>query len=145
MNTTGFIYAVLAAVLWGLVYTIDQKVLKGVSPLALLFVSALLMAFITLPMLLLIEGQQPLKTLLNSGRFNLGLIFFASILAALASFCIFSGIKILGASTASVFEIAYPVFVVLFCFLFFGEMLSAYFYLGAIFIFIGSLIIVKFA
>ena len=31
MSSSGFMYAVGAAVTWGAVYTIDQKVLKGAS------------------------------------------------------------------------------------------------------------------
>jgi len=143
MKTVGFIYAIAAAVTWGLVYTIDQKILDKVSPLSLLFIDSVLIAIITLPILLF--DSQSIKDLLGSGKFNLGLIFISVVLATLANFFIFSGIKILGASTASIFEIAYPFFVILFSFLIFRTSLNLYFLLGAIFIFAGSLIIIKLA
>ncbi|MFA7286432.1 MAG: DMT family transporter [Patescibacteria group bacterium] len=143
MKTVGFIYAIAAAVTWGLVYTIDQKILDKVSPLSLIFVDAILVASITLPIILL--DTQSLKVLLTSGKLNLSLILAAVILATLANFFIFSGIKILGAPTASIFEIAYPFFVILFSFLIFKTSLDFYFLLGSVFIFIGSLIIIKLA
>lgn len=137
----GFIYAILAAVTWGLVYTIDQKILTKVSPLSLLFTSSLIAVLLTLPVVLFDLGS--IKNLINSGKTNLILIFTSVALATLASFFIFSGIKILGASTASIFEIAYPFFVILFSFLFFQTSLNAYFFLGAGLIFLGSLVIIK--
>lgn len=45
----GFIYAIGAAITWGLVYTIDQKILQGTSPMTLIFVDSLVAAIIMLP------------------------------------------------------------------------------------------------
>lgn len=143
MKTIGFIYAIAAAVTWGLVYTIDQKILFKVSPLSLLFIGSLITSIITFPILLF--DSQSVKNLLGSGRVNLGLILLSVFLATLANLFIFSGIKILGASTASVFEIAYPFFVILFSFLIFRNSLNLYFLLGSVFIFLGSFIIIKLA
>ncbi|OGZ43608.1 MAG: hypothetical protein A3C84_00465 [Candidatus Ryanbacteria bacterium RIFCSPHIGHO2_02_FULL_48_12] len=143
MKNIGFIYAIAAAITWGLVYTLDQKILMKVSPLVLLCVDSLLVAAITLP--ILASDQQSIRVLASSGTWNLGLIFISVVLAVLANFFIFSAIKILGASDASVFEIAYPFFVSLFSFLMFKTNLSFYFLLGACFIFVGSFIIIKFA
>ncbi len=144
MDTTGFIYAVLAAILWGLVYTIDQKVLEKTSPLNFLLFYAVIM-IIVLPPIQFFFGQQQIKTILNLGKFDIFLILLTIVLGLLASWFIFAAISKLGASTASIFEIAYPIFVVLFSYLLFQTSLNGYFYLGAGFIFIGSLIIVRFA
>ena len=54
------------------------------------------------------------------------------VLAAVANFLIFSGIKMVGASSASIIEIMYPFFVVLFSFIFFRTTPSTYFIIGAI-------------
>ncbi len=143
MKIVGFIYAIAAAVTWGLVYVIDQKILDKISPLALLFIGSLITMIVTLPILLF--DFRPMRELLGSGRSNLILIFVSVILAALANLFIFSGIKTLGAATASVFEIAYPFFVILFSVLIFKTSLNLYFLIGAILIFTGSLIIIKFA
>jgi drug/metabolite transporter (DMT)-like permease len=72
-------------------------------------------------------------------------IIASLILAALANFLIFSSIKIIGASYASIFEIAYPFFVVFFSYFAFSAVPSLYFLLGAVLIFSGSAIIVFFS
>jgi len=53
---SGFIYAIGAAVLWGLIYAIDQKILSSVAPMTMTFVSAVMAAVIVLPFLFLNEG-----------------------------------------------------------------------------------------
>ncbi len=141
MKSIGFIYAISAAVTWGLIYTADQRLLTKVSPIPLLFISSLLTVIMTLP--ILFTDTRPMNTLLHSGKTNLGLIVIVALLATLANFFILSGIQILGASTASIFEIAYPFFVVLFSFLFFQTNVNIYFLLGSILIFLGSFIIIR--
>jgi drug/metabolite transporter (DMT)-like permease len=143
MEKFGFVYAIGAAVTWGLVYTIDQRILSGVSPMTLLFIDSVITTAIMLPFVFFSHGS--IKAVMNSGSTNLLLIIGSVILAILANFLIFSGIKSLGAPTASIIEIAYPFFVVLFAFLFFRSTPNIYFFLGGSLIFIGSIIIIKFA
>jgi|SRR3989344_3320877 len=143
MKTVGVIYAILAAVFWGLVYTIDQKVLEKASPFALLFVNSLFVLIISLP--ILIVDSQSIRAIFTSGKQNLGLIFLAVVLSALATYLIFASIKILGASVASSFEIAYPFFVILFSALIFKSGINVQFLIGSVLIFLGSLIIIKFS
>ncbi|HCS79031.1 TPA: hypothetical protein DIV55_04805 [Patescibacteria group bacterium] len=143
MKTVGVVYAILSAVFWGLVYTIDQKVLEKTSPFALLFINSVFVLIISLP--LLIVDPQSIKTIFSSGRQNLGLIFLAVVLSALANYLIFASIKVLGASIASSFEIAYPFFVILFSALIFKSGINVQFLIGSVLIFLGSLIIIKFS
>ena len=63
----------------------------------------------------------------------------------LANFFILSSIKQLGAAHASILEITYPFFVLLFGWLFFGGSVNAYFWLGSALVFAGSAVIIKFA
>jgi drug/metabolite transporter (DMT)-like permease len=139
----GFVYAVGAAITWGLVYALDQKILSGASPLAYLFINSLLTAIIVLPFLFFDGGS--IKTIFSSSKEIILLIIASVILATLANFLIFSGIKILGASSASIIEIAYPFFVVFFSYLIFRSTPNIYFFIGGVLIFIGSIIIIKFA
>ncbi len=141
MNS-GFIYAVGAAITWGLVYTIDQKVLAGTSPATLLFVDSIITAVVMLPFLFFEHGS--IKALFSSGRTNLSLVILSVVLAVLANFLIFSGIKSIGAPYASIIEIVYPFFVVLFSFIFFRSSPNIYFFIGGTLIFIGSAIITYF-
>ncbi len=136
----GFIYAIGAAVVWGIVYCIDQRVLDATSPLPLLFIDSLITAIVMLPFIF--HERHSVKAFLSSGKLNLELMFASIVLAAVANFLIFSGIKLVGASSASIIEIMYPFFVVLFSFIFFRTTPSTYFIIGAILVFIGSALIV---
>jgi drug/metabolite transporter (DMT)-like permease len=141
MNS-GFIYAIGAAVTWGLVYTIDQKILLNTSPIALLFLDSIITAIIILPFMFFDHGA--IKTLIHSGKSNITLIILSIVFALLANFFIFSAIKSIGASSASIIEIAYPFFVVLFSIIFFQVAPSLPFFIGGLLIFIGSAIITYF-
>jgi drug/metabolite transporter (DMT)-like permease len=77
-------------------------------------------------------------------RSSLYLIIFEAVLVVLANFLIFSGIKSLDASTASIIEIAYPFFVVLFSYVIFLSTPNIYFFIGGILVFVGCSIIIKF-
>lgn len=139
----GFIYAIAAAVTWGLSYTLDEKILTTVSPVRLLFIHAIITALITFPFLFWSDGS--IKEVLHSGKNNLAIIVASIILATVANFFIFSSIKALDASTASIMEIAYPFFVVLFSALLFRSIPNIYFFAGGLLIFIGSFVIIKFS
>ena len=143
MTLSGYLYAIGAAVTWGLVYTIDQRILRGTSPFALLFIDSLITALILLPVLFFDKAS--LASLSGTTVKTWLLIIVSLILAALANFLIFSSIKIIGASYASIFEIAYPFFVVLFSYFAFSTAPSLYFLLGGALIFSGSAIIVFFS
>ena len=143
MKKFGLIYAISAAVTWGLVYTIDQRILLEVSPMTLLFIDSVITAILMLPFMFFSDGS--IKAVLSSGSTNLLLIISSIVLATVANFLIFSGIKVLGAETASIIEIAYPFFVVLFTFIFFRATPNIYFFIGGVLIFLGSVIIIKFA
>ena len=139
----GFVYAIGAAITWGLVYAIDQKILSSISPMTLLFINSVITAIIMLPFIFFSNGS--IKDVFVSGKTSLLLIFISVILVTLANFLILSGVKNLGASTASIIEIAYPFFVVLFSFLLFRSTPNIYFFIGGAFLFVGSVIIIKFA
>jgi len=143
VKNVGYIYAIAAAVSWGLVYALDQKILTKLTPLALTFFSALLISLVTLPFVL--ADQASLKSLLESDKAHMLLTVFSILITALATFFILSGIKLLGSPTASIFEIAYPFFVVLFSLILYKTTLNAYFFLGGILIFAGAFVIIRFS
>lgn len=142
MHTLGFIYAIGAAIAWGLAYTLDQKILASISPLILLFISFVVGALFLLPAVLTQQGAFAPFFVLTKARF--ALIIFSIALATLANYLIFASIERLGASSASVFEIAYPFFVFLFSFFIFGAQPNGYVFIGSLFIFFGSVIIIRF-
>lgn len=138
----GIAYALGAAILWGLVYNFDQKILTKTSPLAILFVGSLITAVVTLPFA--IANRESIKMeLFSSNRQFLYFFIITQVIVILAEFFIFSSIQTVGASIASFFEIAYPLFVAIFAFIIFDGKLNIYFWIGALFMFIGSIIITK--
>ena len=142
MTTSGYAYAIAAAITWGLVYVIDQKVLKGASAFALLFVDSFITAAILLPVVFFEKDSLVSLSTLSAKTWILAVA--SLILAALANWFIFSSIKLIGADHASIFEIIYPFFVVVFSYFAFSVVPNVYFLLGSILIFAGSAIIVLF-
>ena len=138
MKNFGLIYAILASVTWGLVYVIAQKVLTKVPPITLLLTEFIIAAIILLPIAFF-----NLDSIKSLDKTTFILIAFTSIMMLVANFLIITSVKLLGAPIASTLEISYPFFVVLFAYLFFRTPINLYFLLGAIFIFVGSLIIIK--
>ena len=138
----GFIYTICAGITWGLVYTINQRILSNTSPITLLFIDSIVTAIVLLPVLFIDQGS--IRSLLTSGKSNLLILFASIIFAIIANFLIYSGIKSVGASYASIIEIAYPFFVVLFTYLFFHVKPNMYFFIGGLLVFIGSAIIIYF-
>jgi drug/metabolite transporter (DMT)-like permease len=140
----GIIYALGAAILWGLVYNFDQKILTKTSPLAILFLGSLITAVITLPFAIL-NWESIKPALFSENRQFLYFFIATQILVILAEFFIFSSIQNVGASIASFFEIAYPLFVAIFAFIIFDGKLNMYFWIGAVLMFFGGVIITKYS
>lgn len=141
----GYVLAGAAAVGWGLTYAIDQKILGHISPVTLLFVQSAMTTVLLLPLALLRVGGGESLWSLELGRVNWIYFIVAIVVATLANLLILTSVKLLGASTASIFEIAYPFFVVLFSFWLFRSTPNIYFFLGGGLIFLGSLVIIKWA
>jgi len=142
VSYSGLIYAIAAAVTWGVVYTIDQRILNDVAPQSLLLIDSMLALLFILP---IIAVQKKMIGAIVGLPPNLWLIIVVSQgLSMLASFFIFSGIQKLGASTASIFEIAYPFFVAIFAYSFLGARPTTTFLLGAMLVFLGSAVIIGF-
>lgn len=143
MENIGFIYALGAAIAWGLAYTLDQKILNDISPLTLIFINSLATVTIIAPFIF--YRGEAWRSLISASKNTQALLILEVLLVTTAAFLILSGIKELGASTASILEIIYPFFVVFFSYLIFGSQPNLYFYLGGILVFLGSIIIIKLA
>lgn len=139
----GYLYAIGAAVGWGLTYALDQKILLSISPFTLLFVNSIITAIIMLPFIFF--TNESITNVFISNKTNWLLLLFTIVLATISNYLILSGIKSLNASSVSIIEIAYPFFVVLFSYFLFKSTPSIAFFIGGAFIFVGSIIIIKFA
>jgi len=142
MSRIGLLYAIGAAVSWGITYTIDEKLLRSASPLVLIAIHGAINLGLALPLLLVFEERSALVGLAQDKTW-LGLLIGAQILGVAANYCILAAISALGASTASIFEIAYPLFVVLFSWLAYGSLPHPSAWFGGALILIGSAIIIR--
>lgn len=138
----GYLTAILAAVIWGLVYAIREKTLPFISPLGMMFVNSLVMLAVTLPLLL--ANRSHFNQLMAARWSDIGLIVFAALTMVLGTWLLFFSIEKMGASTAAMIEIAYPLFVVLFCWLLSGTAVGWPVMVGGLLIFAGSAVIVVF-
>ncbi len=137
----GYFYAIAAAVVWGLVYTLDQRILEKISPSMLMLINGLFAVLILLPLLLLQTNE--FKDLVKMDKSTIKLIAIAMTLSLVASLLIFYAIQHLGSPKAAIFEIAYPFFVIIFSVLLFQSQVNFYFIVGALLMFVGSVIIIK--
>lgn len=142
MNFIGYILAIGAAIAWGMVYTLDQKIMDKVSPVSLLFFSYIVSGLLILPAMIFEKGS--FHSILTSGRDNLALLLISTVLTVVASLLILNSVKILNASTASVLEISYPVFVILFSYLLYKNTINWQFAVGAALVLIGTVTIIRY-
>jgi drug/metabolite transporter (DMT)-like permease len=141
MNNLGFCLAVLASVLWGLTYCLDERVLATLSVSKLYFLHCLCGAVVAGAMLLA-QGTPPAALLtIDTTKSSLALVGLTLVTATAAALSILASIQLLGASRSAVLEISYPLFVALFSVLLFKGQLKPPVVIGGIFIFIGSGII----
>lgn len=139
----GYFYALAAAISWGVMYSIEQRILNTMSPFILLMVNSILYVFFLLPMLW--WDKSFFKEFTHITKQNYLFIFMAVVIGIIGNLCIYASIKSIGSSRASVLEIVYPMFVILFSYLFFRTQLNWLFFVGAAFIIVGATIIIKFS
>ena len=142
MNNLGFWLAILASVLWGLTYCLDERVLAGLSVSKLYFLHCLCGAAVA-AVVLLAQGSSPLGLFaFDTAKASLPLVGVTLVTATSAAFAILASIQLLGANKSAVLEISYPLFVALFSVWLFKGQLQLPVVIGGAFIFIGSAIIV---
>lgn len=140
MLSLGVILALGAAITWGLVYTIDQRILKDVAPSTILFIQAIV-SVVALFIYQLFH-RADWKSFTAAPKQAIGLLVLTAVLTLGANTMILVSIKHLNAATASLLEITYPLFVILFSLIMFRSHFSLMYLLGAALIMIGAGIIV---
>lgn len=141
MKLPWFVAALGAAIVWGLHYPLLEFALKRLSLVSVLLLTAL-------PILLIAPffyrdiaaDVAVLRGLDLRARIMVGVIALTSLLAPIL---LFASIEKKNATLASLIEISYPLFVVLFTYLVFRAMhLNAAVVLGALLIFTGVVVII---
>ncbi len=136
-----FVYAIGAAILWGLGYTINQVTLKKFTEVELIFFESVVVAILLGIYMLFNSQMQMFIQKLNNYK-NLSIICLSCLIYTIASILIFKSIRSSNASLAAIIESCYPAFTVLFSFLIFGKLsISPISMLGFIAIFFGIILV----
>jgi drug/metabolite transporter (DMT)-like permease len=133
------VYAILAALGWGLVYALEQRLLTHFSPAILLFVHSLCAVVMMIPFLLIRSNE--VSALVRLGG-PLWLLIGVSILAAVTNLLIITSIKELNAPTAAIIEVSYPLFVGVASFFLFGFRPTLPLLMGGALVLAGVMVIV---
>lgn len=116
------VYALLAAVFWGMNYSLIEQVLKrGISIPALIIADSLANIALAIGLGFAAQGFSADWQVIKKGGPDLKLFFAAVAVCAIANFFIFLSIKSRNATMAGMIEIAYPLFTAFFAWLFFRE------------------------
>ncbi len=138
-----YIYAILAAVTRWMVYTILQKVLDKVSPVFYILLNAIFSGIVAA---IILSMKWTLRSSIKQlDPYTIKYMLLTVILMFIANIFIYISIQRLWSSKAAVFEIMYPLFVIIFSIFLYNQWVTIYFIVWALLIFIGSAIIVKFA
>ena len=140
MFSLGVILALGAAICWGLVYTVDQRILKDIAPSTLLFIQSAFSVVVLFVYQLFHRADW--KSFTGAPKQAIGLLALTAVLTLGANAMILVSIKHLNAATSSLLEITYPLFVILFSLIMFRSHFSPMYLFGAALIMIGAGIIV---
>lgn len=135
----GYLYAIAAAISWGLAYSLDQKILDKISPSLLTVINSIFFIIILIPVLLY---SKELKNIGSIDHVTLKYILVTLIFWLAGTIFIYLAIQHLWSSKAAIFEIAYPFFVVIFSMLLFNSTVNIYFIIWALLMFVWSAIII---
>jgi drug/metabolite transporter (DMT)-like permease len=137
------VYALLASLLWGVDYTLAERVLsRKVSPLCLNSFQMLGGAILFVTAFLSRGGAREEIQRAAGDRRLFGLILLTVITGALGNFCIVTSIGSKNATISSLIEVSYPLSVVLFTWLIFHKInLNLGTTLGGAFIILGVVLI----
>jgi drug/metabolite transporter (DMT)-like permease len=134
----GYVYAILAAIGWGLVYALEQRLLTHFSPALVLFMNSVCAIVMLAPFLL--TRLNDFSTLARPGG-SVWLLLGVSLLVAVTNLLILNSIKELNAPIAAIIEVSYPLFVIIASYFLFGFRPSPQLLLGAALIIAGVLVI----
>ena len=131
-----FLLALGAAIAWGIVYTVDQFILQTISPRLMLLIDAVLSIIVAVPFLLTYPNLGMAVAEITAKTWICICITF--VVGTIASIFIFYSIQLGSASYASIFEISYPFFVVLFSAIVFRSVPNIFFFIGSFDVFGGG-------
>jgi drug/metabolite transporter (DMT)-like permease len=142
------IFAIAAAILWGASYAASGLLLRSsITPLVFYFCYSWIGA-ITATFFFLVRGEKKhfLSQLRELPASHAGWFVFSLVSASLGAWMTYQAVGAKNATLASMIEISYPLFVVIFTWLFFQEFqLNAMTCLGAFFVIVGVMLILRYS
>lgn len=140
------IYALLASIMWGLSYSLAERVLQqAIAPFTLLAFQMFFGAVFYISLGLGSQLKTDLATLCANSSLR-WLVLFATLVFSLGNLFIALSIRSKNATLAALIEVCYPIFTVLFTwFLFKVNHLTPGVIAGSILIFVGVLLIYYFS
>ncbi|MGB9152749.1 MAG: DMT family transporter [Alphaproteobacteria bacterium] len=141
VKTVSIFLPFFGAALWGLSYALAEKVLLSVSISTYILISSVISAAAMLGLHYFSPLKISFAPLLEHKTAFIG--FVAILAGTIAWLLTFIVIKNISANYASIAEISYPLFTVLFGFLIFGRKLDWSMAAGAVLIMAGSFLIVS--
>jgi len=107
------VYAVLAAVLWGLNYSVAERVLKDISPVTLLALEMLGGGILFLGLSFILNLKSDYINIFRSGS-TFTWVTLEVITVIIANFFIVYSIQAKNATVAGLVELMYPIFTIMF-------------------------------
>jgi drug/metabolite transporter (DMT)-like permease len=140
-----FLFAILASILWGAGYIINQLLMRTFSAIQILFFESVLIVIFVLPWLIITNQLKPLAIKVYQLN-NASLILIGTSIYVLAAFFILSSIKGSNASIAAAIESSYPIFTMIFAYIILREVqFNIYILIGTLFVLCGLFIINKYS
>ncbi len=136
------IYAISAAMLWGLTYSLDEKVLQNkVSPYTLLLAQAVFTIIAYVAVIWPSNVKTDFSIILKNRNIAF-LLTAAACCTVIANVLIYYSIKEKNATIAGIIELAYPLFTIFFSYVLFKQVhLNWGVITGGILIFLGVILI----
>jgi drug/metabolite transporter (DMT)-like permease len=114
------IFAILAAVFWGLNYTLAEKILESISPFTLLALEMLVGGLLFFVASYFTSLKPDLMLLIKQPDL-LRLTLIEIVTVSVAAYFIVASIQGKNATVAGIIELIYPIFIILFTWLIFHE------------------------
>lgn len=134
-------YALFAAILWGLNYSLNERILSSISTLTLLAIEMTAGAIIFSSLSYFSSFKQDWQTMINEPNLFI-LIAIEALVLTLASLFIVISIQAKNATAAGIIELIYPLFTIFFSWVLFQKYhVNASVIVGGFFIFLGVILI----
>lgn len=135
------LYALAAAILWGLNYSLSERILNSISTVTLLAIEMIAGAVIFSSLAYFSSFKQDWQTIVNEPNLLL-IIAIETLVLVIASLFIVISIQAKNATAAGIIELIYPLFTIFFSWILFQKYhVNASVIIGGVLIFFGVIII----